>query len=224
MRAASRIAFAAILLFAMSSSGIAQMGMRGPDLSGVWNPVVGAGGSYETQSADGKRVHHMDMFIVGKETVAGKDAYWFETVVEGGPRGVIIMKMLTVVDGSNYQYSRKIIQFPGQPPMEMAADSPMARQGSSSRMSDIRTDGQNMGSDTVTVPAGSFVCDHWHSSNGDTWISPKAPPFGLVKTVSKDGSTMVLVKVLSDVKDRIVGTPVPFDPAQMMQQGRPPQQ
>ena len=43
------------------------------------------------------------------------------------------------------------------------------------------------------------------------------PPFGMVKSVS-NGTTMVLTKVVSDAKDRITGTPVPFNP-QMMTQG-----
>jgi hypothetical protein len=226
MKTTCRIAIVALLLVSLSPLGIAQMGIRGPDWSGIWNPVIGAGGSYETHTADGRTTHPMDMFIAGKESVNGKDAYWIEMAMEGGPRGTILIKVLTAVDGSNYQSTRKIIQFGGQPPMEMTGDmmsGTMAKQGA--KMGDIRSGGQNLGSDTVTVPAGTFACDHWRSSEGgDVWISPKAPPFGLIKTANKDGSTFILVKLLTDEKDRIVGTPVPFDPMRMMQQGRPPQQ
>jgi hypothetical protein len=223
MNAACRIVIAALLLVSLSPAGIAQMGvMRTPDMAGIWNPVVGAGGSYDTQSADGK-TRHMDMFIAGKESVGGKDAYWLEISIEGGQRpGAIVAKSLIAFDGANSQVSRTIIQMQGQPPMEMSEQMMGARQGN--KYSDIRSQGQNMGSETITVPAGTFVCDHWHSNNGgDVWISPKAPPFGLVKTTSKEGSTTVLARVITDAKDRITGTPVPFDPMRMMQQGKQPQ-
>jgi hypothetical protein len=223
MKAACRIAIVASLLVSLSPAGIAQMGMmRTPDMAGIWNPVVGAGGSYDTQSADGK-TRHMDIFIAGKESVAGKDAYWMEMAMEGGQHpGTVIVKSLTVVDATGSQTSRTIIQMQGQPPMEMSEQMMGGRQ--TSKFSDVRGQGQNMGSETITVPAGTFVCEHWHSSNGgDVWISPKVPPFGLIKSTSKEGSTIVLVRVLSDAKDRITGTPVPFDPMRMMQQGRPPQ-
>ncbi|MFZ0035951.1 MAG: hypothetical protein WAK91_00920 [Candidatus Acidiferrales bacterium] len=223
MKAAFRIAIAALLLTSFSPAGIAQMGMmHTPDMSGIWNPVIGAGGSYEMQSADAK-TRHLDIFIAGKESVGGKDAYWLEMAMEGGQRpGAILVKTLTIVDATNSQASRTIIQMQGQPPMEMSEQMMGGHQAS--KYSDIRGQGQNMGSETITVPAGTFVCDHWHSNNGgDVWISAKVPPFGLVKSVSKDGNTTVLAHVLTDAKDRITGTPVPFDPMRMMQQGRPPQ-
>jgi len=223
MKAACRITVAVLLFVCISPAGIAQMGvMRTPDMAGIWNPVVGAGGSYDTLPADGKS-HHMDIFIAGKESVGGKDAYWMEIAVEGGQRpGTTIIKSLAVFDGSSVQSSRMIIQIQGQPPMELSEQMMGGRQAS--KFSDVRILGQKVGSETITVPAGTFACEHWRSDNGaDVWISPKVPPFGLVKYTNKEGSTIVLVHVLSDAKDRITGTPVPFDPMRTMQQGRPPQ-
>jgi hypothetical protein len=66
MKAACRITVAVLLFVCISPAGIAQMGvMRTPDMAGIWNPVVGAGGSYDTLPADGKS-HHMDIFIAGR--------------------------------------------------------------------------------------------------------------------------------------------------------------
>ncbi|MGB8325677.1 MAG: hypothetical protein WCE52_22145, partial [Candidatus Acidiferrum sp.] len=54
-------------------------------------------------------------------------------------------------------------------------------------------------------------------SNSDIWTSDKVTPFGGVKEVNPN-STMVLMKVLSDVPDRITGPVKKFDMQQMIQQ------
>lgn len=60
------------------------------------------------------------------------------------------------------------------------------------------------------------------------WASSKISPMGMVKETSP-GHTMLLVKVLTDAKDHITGTPTKFDPEEMkrqmmekMQQQKPP--
>jgi hypothetical protein len=113
---------------------------------------------------------------------------------------------------------------PGRPPMEMPSQMMhMNGQGAAqSSTTDIRSTSEDVGSESVTVPAGTFVCEHYRAKDGsgDTWISPKVSPMGVVKHQGKD-STMVLTKVIMDAKDKIIGTPVPFNP--MMMQG-PPQE
>ena len=44
-------------------------------------------------------------------------------------------------------------------------------------------------------------------------------PFGLVKSVDKDGSTFTLVKIITGATDKITGTPVPFNPMMFMGRG-----
>jgi hypothetical protein len=119
---------------------------------------------------------------------------------------------------------------PGQQPMEM--DMNMSMPGRDMRQStptDIREKAEVVGTESVTVPAGTFTCEHIRQKDGssDVWISDKVSPWSLVKY--QDGkSTMVLTKVITDAKDRITGTPTKFDPMQMMrnrmgQQGQQPQ-
>jgi hypothetical protein len=55
--------------------------------------------------------------------------------------------------------------------------------------------------------------------SGDTWVSEKVSPYGVVRHQGKN-TTMVLTKVVTDAKDKITGTPQPFNPASF---GRPPQ-
>jgi hypothetical protein len=89
---------------------------------------------------------------------------------------------------------------------------------------DIRNSAEDVGSESITVPAGTFSCEHYRAKDGsgDTWVSPKVSPLGVVKHQGKD-STMVLTKVIADAKDKIVGTPQPFNPMMMMQPPPPNQ-
>jgi hypothetical protein len=66
--------FVASLLVA-AAPVLAQMGMRPPQFSGVWNPVVGGGAVYEVSNAQGGK-SEISISIVGKEDVNGKTGYW----------------------------------------------------------------------------------------------------------------------------------------------------
>jgi hypothetical protein len=49
---------------------------------------------------------------------------------------------------------------------------------------------------------------------GDFWLSKQVSPYGLIKGQGKD-LNIVLTRVVSDAKDKITGTPVPFNPQMM---------
>ncbi len=208
---------AAIVFCALgpASTSDAQM-MRGggpPQFAGVFNPKVGVGAAYEVQTQDGKKT--MEMAIVGKETVDGKDAYWWEMVMpDQRAGGEMVFKSLLVMDGENTHASKMIMQFPGRPPMEMPAG--MGRGDHSRVPTDARNDAEDLGSESITVPAGTFTAEHYRAKDGsaDTWVAKNAGPYGLVKHQGKD-TTMVLTKVYSDYKDKITGTPQPFNPAML---------
>jgi hypothetical protein len=207
-------------LLAMAATAGAQMGMRqSPIPRGVFNPVVGSGAAYEITSSDGRK-NNIEYAIVGKESVNGKDAYWMEWTTSGMGSGQMVMKVLTAV-GDSTVTSRVIIQMPGRPPMEMPAQM-TSRMNNQSVPADVRSAAEDVGSESITVPAGTFTCEHYRmkDGSGDTWVSTKVNPFGVVKHEGKD-STMVLTKVITDAKDKIVGIPQPFNPMMMMQQ--PPQ-
>jgi hypothetical protein len=72
-------------------------------------------------------------------------------------------------------------------------------------------------SESVTVPAGTFLCDHWakNDGSGEIWVSSKVAPMGMVKSVDKNDTT-VLVKIFSDAKTHLTGNPVKLDLQQMM--------
>jgi hypothetical protein len=197
---------------------------RGAQPRGLFNPVVGSGAQYEMQrggkDANGKEdTMVMEIDVVGKELVNGKDGYWFETTMPNTPMGEMVMKMLSVPDGTSITISKTIMQMAGHPPMEMPQ---MGSAGQQKQTVDIRDKADNLGSESVTTPAGTFTADHYRmkDGSGDFWLSDKVSPYGLIKGQGKDFN-MVLTKVVRDAKDKITGTPVPFNPREMMQGMRP---
>jgi hypothetical protein len=211
-----RFALTAALLSLTVTAAVAQMGghFAPPHVMGFWNPVVGAGAVYVVQPAKGDKTE-MQIAIVGKEQVDGKDAYWYEMTFNQGS-GPMIMKSLMVLSGPDTHVSRMIMQMPGRPPMEM----PMQMMQSHAQPpTDVRNEGEDLGSESITVPAGTFTCEHYRTKNGqgDVLVSQKISPYGLVKSKSNDTS-MELTKVVTGAKDQITGTPQPFNPQAFMQQ------
>ena len=209
------IVFAALAL-ALPLAAQMGMGPRTPSLSGIWHPVVGTGAAYEITDKDGKK-NQMEITIVGKEDVAGKPAFWTEMGFTN-PRagGQMYAKNLMSVSDAGVTSTRMIMQMPGQGPMEM--DMNMGgRPMQQTTPATIAEKAELVGTESVTVPAGTFSCMHYRmkDGSGEAWISDKVGPWGLVKSVGKDNS-MVLTKVITDATDHITGTPTKFDPMQMM--------
>ncbi len=216
------ILIAACLLPAIGTVSRAQMGMnffKKPAIADIFKPVVGNGAVYETEQHQQKST--IEMSIVGQEAVDGKDAYWLE-FGHTDPRSGMVMYGKMLVTKDDFQFHRMIVQRPGQPPMEFPA-SVMAN--APSHVSTELEKWHKVGPDTVTVPAGVFLCDHWTKDDGkgDVWVSSKVSPMSMVKEITPTNS-MVLVKLISGAKDHITGTPIKFDPEAMrhqMQQQNP---
>jgi hypothetical protein len=202
-----------LTILAATAGGQMGMGMRPSMPSGIFTPTVGAGAQYESTASDGAKTT-IEFDLVGKETVNGKDGYWLEWTTTGGRMGEMVMKTL-VVPGATDASPRMIMQMGKGTPMEMPTQS---RMGAAPKPNlDVREGGQDLGKESVTVPAGTFSCEHYRSKDGgDVWISSQVPPFGMVKS-QNSGSAMVLTKVISGAHDKITGTPVPFNPQLMMQ-------
>jgi len=225
------------VILASAGTASAQMdGMFGGGASsqfkGIFNPVVGQGGEYVfTSTTQQGGPHTIDIAVVGKEDVNGKTGYWLE-ITSQDPRsgGTVYIKMLTVIDGENTQATKMVMQSPGRPPMEMDMQAMQAMQSMGGRSApppqsaDISKRGQDLGSESVTVPAGTFTCEHYRSTEGDdVWVSTKVSPWGLVKMNGHSGNTMVLNKVFTDATDKITGTPVQMQMPNMGGMGGPPQ-
>ena len=205
------------LLFAMATVAGAQMGLRQTQLPrGVFHPVVGQGAVYETTKAsDSKNAIEFD--VVGKDSVDGKDAYWLEFTIHDTQMGDVLSKIEMVVDAGVTYTARTIMQMGNNPPMEM----PAAMSSKTRTPVEIKDKADDLGSESVTTPAGTYSCEHYRAKDGsgDAWVSENVTPFGLVKSVDKDGSTFTLVKIVTGASDKITAAPVPFNPMMFMGRG-----
>ncbi len=223
-----RLAVVLAVCSGLAAAGWAQFGRMGkgmgqtPQIPGVFKPVVGTGAQYQV-TREGKKMSWA-VAVVGKESVDGNDGYWLEMRMEGGEEGGMIMKSLTVTHDGQPEVKRMIMQTPGQPPMEFPIGMMMGMMGKRQKQAaNEEALGEKVGTEIVTVPAGTFTCDHYKSKHGDEpadlWISAKVPPYGLIKMTSAS-STMVLEKVLANETSRIKGEPQKMDFG--MPGGRPP--
>jgi hypothetical protein len=157
----------------------------------------------------------MEMYVVDREMVGTEQAYWMEVGHSKDANGNSCTGKYS--SRGRFQISQNdFCDARSTQPMEMDMDAAKSHQH---EMEDKLDKWHSVGTETITVPAGTFSCEHWTNddSKGDVWASSKISPMGLVKSV-EDGRTMVLVKTISDAKSKITGTPVKFDPKMMMQQ------
>jgi hypothetical protein len=155
------------------------------------------------------------MVALGKEDVGGASGFWMEQRITGADMGgEMVMKSLTVVSESQSGIKRMIIQRPGQPPMEMPAmmmSMMQSHQHSNSSAGGGKADrGELVGTESVTVPAGTFSCQHYRKQENsgpvDVWVSTDVSPYAMVKMTSAD-TTMVLKKTLTNESSHIKGEP-----------------
>jgi len=207
MKIALRAVLAVLIAVGFAPWAAGQMGMgRPPSIAGVFNPLVGSGASYEMTRKNGEKAS-FDMYVVDKE--AG--GYWIEYAMEVPQmHGTIYSKMLFLRQADDIIIQRSIFQMPGRPPVDASSMMAMRSMQNDKQKADFRANAENLGSESVTTPAGTFSCQHWRSKKDGTeyWISDKVTPWQLVKTSGKDQNSLVLVRLISNAKSHITGTPV----------------
>ena len=218
MKTLSLFAVLSLATFGAASAAHAQrgggMGIQSPAVTGIFHANIGSGADYEWTKADGTK-NHFELALVGKESVDGADGYWLQVSMPDTQMGEITSKMLIVPSGQTTTISKMVVQIPGRGAMSM----PMSMMGGRGQQApkDIRNDATMVGTESITVPGGTFSCQHWHmnDNSGDAWITDSVAPYGLVKmTDTKDNTSMVLTKTLANAQDKITG-PV-MDMSQMM--------
>ena len=212
------LAILAAISLAAASSSQAQMGMdmfKRPSIMKVFHPVVGKGAVYLDTDKDGKTSRTSEIAVVGKDSFEGKESFWMQ-FVSTDPQGKTFIGKSLITPG-DFQFHRMIIQPPGQQAMEMPTRMNAARK---EKIEENAADWHTVGTESVTVPAGTFSCEHWRNdkTHAEIWTSDKITPFGMVKEISGNGDTQVLSKILDNATDRITGPVKQFDMQQMMQQ------
>lgn len=207
------------MCISISPAAHAQFGgslFHKPNIGDIFHPVVGEGAVYEEQRKDGTKTP-LEMYIVGKETTDdGKEAYWFEVSHQdketGQPK---FMKMLVTKD--NFEVKKMVMEMPHSKQLiEMPVN---MNQKTKEKIETEKEKWHQVGTEPVTVPAGTFLCQHWAKDDGteNIWVSSKISPLSMVKAVKND-STTVLVKTASGVTTHLTGTPQKMDIQTMMQQ------
>jgi hypothetical protein len=192
--------------------GTGGMGMGPqPPMPGLQNPVVGSGAQY-VMTINGKPMD-VAYAIVGKEDVSGSPGFWLEMRMQNPELGgEMITKMLVVNQGPDAGVKRMIMQRPGQPPMEMGSFLMGMMKSHQPPPSGGKADlGELVGTETVTVPAGTFNCQHYRKQQTggktvDMWTSAQVTPYAVVKLASGQ-MTMQLQKNLTDESSHVKGEP-----------------
>src|ERR1700741_1470113 len=180
----------------------AQMGMdlfKKPTIAKAFYPVVGKGAAYESTSKEssGPKTRVMEISIVGRESVEGKEAFWMEFATTDNKGQQLLGK--TLMSPDDFQFHKMIIQMPGGPALEMPFNPAAAHR---EKIQENMEDWHSAGSGTVTAPAGTFDCDG--EAKSDARTTDKVTPFGMVEQFGEN-HTMVLIKILTDAPDRITG-------------------
>jgi hypothetical protein len=214
MRFARKSGWALVLAVCISAGAWAQrmrggMGQQPPSMPGVFKPVVGAGAQYEMDT----KSHKSDIAwaVVGHEDVNGSPGYWMEIRTESPEiGGETVMKQLMVLSSGGGEIKRMIMQAPGRPPMEMPMGMMSGMPKSGNASSGGGSPAQMVGTEPVTVPAGTFVCEHFRKQQDkgtiDYWVSTQVSPYGVVKMTGPE-MNLVLKKVLSGETSHIKGEP-----------------
>jgi len=219
MRFAKKLGIFCAIWIGVSTCAWAQFmhhgGAHPPQMPNLFMPVVGSGAQYQFTSQ--KSTAEFEYAVVGKEQVEGKEGYWLEIRIQNDKmKGEMVMKELTVLNGSHPEIKRMISQPPGRPPMEMPAGmiGMMERHSPSGQSVANNGMGEKIGEESISVPAGTFDCEHYRKQEEgkpvDLWISTKVSPYGVVKMVREDAS-MVLIKVLTNETSHIKGEPQKMD-------------
>ena len=173
-------------------------------------PVVGewAEMAWETKEKEGP--DHVRMGVIKEEQREGKRMYWFQMIMQNkGKRSIIQMLSPWDVTAMGSSAPAEVVMKMGdQPAMKMNGGSMGQAPSSKTDWREFCAKSTFVGEESVTVPAGTFKTRHYHSDDGDTWVSPEAPVWHLVRMTTNKGKTMVLTAKGTGAKNEITEKPV----------------
>jgi hypothetical protein len=172
--------------------------------------VVGNWAEYEISGIPGQDVSSLRFAVVGEEASEG---YWYEFKAATSQGPMIVQLLITGFPFEASDIKSMVVKPGSQPAMKLPAQAlAMARQqmGPNPMIDFVEhcADAEFLGSESVTVPAGTFEAWHLESADnlGEAWISSEIP-FGIVKGGAKSGEEMVLTGYGTDATSSITETP-----------------
>jgi hypothetical protein len=215
MRTARVLAVVACLVFALAPANPAAA----QDLAKLCEQAlkVRAGQWAEYQMSGAQGAGRMRVAVIGSQDVAGAKAWWIEMKM-AGDSGTMIMQVLA--GGYPFrtdQIHELVVKMAGQPAMKMPRQSLDMMRGQlgaapSMGVADECKKARVVGTESVTVPAGTFRALHLEPTDANTkkkanvWASEEIP-FGMIKAVHPDGE-IVLLGHGQDAKSSISETPI----------------
>jgi len=197
-----------VMCAAVAAQGFGPMGGPGARIFADFNPVVGAWADYMV-TTKGEEPVTMRLAVVGKDG----EAFWYEMIMSMGDEGDMVTKMLVEGDPQDLQSVKRVIVKVGdEPAMEMPMN--LSDDAGDDVLKLPESKFEEMGVETIVVPAGTFKATHIHvvqeKTAGDIWVATDVGPYGMVKTTSEDVE-MVLIAYGSDATTRITETPTKFE-------------
>ena len=173
-------------------------------------PVVGEWAEMTWETKDKEEPELVRMGVIKEEQREGKRMYWFQMIMQNkGKRSIIQMLSpwdVTAIGSS--PPAEVVIKMEGQPAMKMNGGFMGQAPTSKTDWRELCAKSTFVGEESVTVPAGTFKTRHYRSGDGDTWVSPEAPLWHLVKMSTDKGRTMVLSAKGTGEKNEITEKPV----------------
>ena len=163
--------------------------------SSITSLTVGQWAEYNVTVPEmGNQPFQVRMAIIGEEPKEGTPHYWYEMKM-AAPQGNMIIQAL--VPGWPYepaQIAGMVMKSGDQPAMRMSDQmiGMMASQAQKSPGERVIEDCENaeqMGTESITVPAGTFDALHIRSTadgKTDVWVSADVP-FGMIRMESAEG-------------------------------------
>lgn len=189
---------AGLLLIALPALGQMPF-MRMPKMAGEFKmPAVGAWSEYRIIMADARDTVNLKLSITGKEKCDTLDCFWFE-FQSGEFGGASVVKMLVSGDPNNQDNIKRIIikrtegsaiELPADllhrpAPPRPEAEEPV-KEGEKAEPASKEPEMTNIGTETITLPAGKLKCIHMQAKEGeqttDVWTNETVPFFGLAKS------------------------------------------
>lgn len=161
----------------------------------------------------------MRMAIISTEKVGDSTYYWYEMQMHSmrgnKPNNMIMQLLMSGIATPHVSVKGLIMKDNDQPAMrapEMMIG--MMSRAFTSGMGQYleqrcRNGGVTMvGTESVTVPAGTFQALHFKDNDGgEGWVSREMGTFAVVKVIGKDGSVMELIDRGTGAKSAITETP-----------------
>jgi len=187
----------------------------------------GAWAAYRMQMTEAQEkpsVLQMKMSCVGAEKVGDQEGLWLEMEstmpsTEQQEPVRMIVKTLIVGDPSQEQSVQKVLmQFGDQPPMLMKVAFDSTKEKPEPPVAAV------VGDESVTVPAGTFLCKHLRTTTNqdetsDIYLNQEVALFGVVKARTSTGEIELVGHGITGAVSQIKGEPaMEFDMQRMMQE------